>query len=282
MKKIALGRGLEALIPIESSINEDRGATVTVATDRISPNPFQPRQKFDPERLAQLADSLKRNGVMQPLIVKNNGSGFTIIAGERRLRAARLAGLAQVPVVVRNDIEDNRMLELALVENLQREDLNPMETADGYRTLMERCQLTQQELAETVGKSRAAVANVLRLLQLPESIQRLVRDGRLSEGHARSILALGNETDMLRLAHRIVDDELSVRDAEAAVTKTRKGRPAKRRRLPELAEAESVLKRILGTAVHIKPGRKKGRIEIEYYGNEDLNRLLELLQRVNG
>jgi len=281
VKKVVLGKGLDALIPADRPGGPDQHRLRQVPLHMIAPNPLQPRREFDESGLHELADSFKRNGVMQPLVVTPSGSTYTIIAGERRFRAARLAGLAEVPVVVMDDIDDSRMLELALVENIQREDLNPMETAHAYRSLMERCGYTQNELADIVGKSRAAVANGLRLLALPDPIKQMLREGRLSEGHARAILALDNERAMLDLADRIVNESLSVRAVEDATRKpTAKRRPIARRKSPELAEAESFLKRTLGTSVKIQHGPKRGKIEIEYYGDDDLSRLLELFQKI--
>jgi ParB family chromosome partitioning protein len=285
VKKVVLGKGLDALIPAggeESGGAERRLRHVPV--DRINPNPMQPRRDFDEASLHELADSFKRNGIMQPLVVRQDGSMFTIIAGERRYRAARLAGLTHIPVVVMDEVDEPRMLELALVENLQREDLNPIETAQAYRSLMDRCGHTQNELAVVVGKSRAAVANALRLLTLPEKVRDYIRAGRITEGHARAILQLEDEQAMVEMAERIAEESLSVRSVEEQTRRPsrRKGRPAQRRKNPALEEAESFLKRTLGTAVRIKHGPKRGRIEIEYYGDEDLNRLLEMLGSIGG
>ena len=188
MSKIVLGKGLQALIPGEETEHVDDRQVRHIELDRLKPNPFQPRRQFDQDQLSDLAASLRRNGVMQPLLVRQDGSTFTIIAGERRFRAARLAGLEQVPALVLEDVDDARMLELALVENLQREDLNPLETAEAYRTLLEKCGLTQSQLAGRVGKSRVAVTNRLRLLSLPDSIKDMIRSNRLTEGHARAVL----------------------------------------------------------------------------------------------
>lgn len=283
MKKIVLGKGLDALIPSMDTIDGGSDRRMRqVSLDRIAPNPMQPRHDFDEAGLLELADSLKRNGIMQPLVVRQDGSMYTIIAGERRYRAARLAGMTQVPVVIMDDIDEPRMLELALVENLQREDLNPIETAEAYRSLMERCDHTQQELAEVVGKSRAAVANALRLLALPDSIKQMVRDGRLSEGHARAILQLEDQQAQLAMAQRIMEESLSVRIVEDETRKPShpKGRPATRRPNPNILDAEAFLKQTLATAVRIRHGHKRGRIEIEYYGAEDLTRILELLAKI--
>jgi ParB family chromosome partitioning protein len=205
---------------------------------------------------------------------------FTIIAGERRFRAARLAGLAEVPVVLLDAGDDHHLLELALVENLQRQDLNPLEAAQAYYTLIDRCHLTQAQLAERVGKSRAAVANAMRLLSLPEAIKQMIREGKLTEGHARAILVLDDEAAQLQMAARIVDDALSVRQAEQVTRRPRGRRLIPKRKLPVIAEAENELRQSLGTAVRIHHSLKGGRIEIEYYSDNDLTRLLELFQKL--
>jgi ParB family chromosome partitioning protein len=280
MSKVVLGRGIEALIPTESKPSHEEGKYRLVPPDLIAPNPLQPRHDFDQDSLQQLADSLKRNGMIQPLVVKQSDSGFTIIAGERRLRAARIAGLEEVPVVLMDEVDEPRMLELALVENLQREDLNPLEAAEGYRTLIERCNLTQNDLAGKVGKSRAAVANTLRLLTLPDLVKQMIREGKLSEGHARAILAAGTEEQMLILAQRALREALSVRDVEREAGRGKRKSRAILRKDPILSDTETFLKQLLGTSVTIHPGRKKGRIEIEYYGDQDLDRLLELFRRI--
>ncbi|TET94156.1 MAG: ParB/RepB/Spo0J family partition protein [Candidatus Zixiibacteriota bacterium] len=280
MSKVVLGRGIEALIPTESKPSHEEGKYRLVPPDLIGPNPLQPRHDFDQDSLQQLADSLKRNGMIQPLVVKQSDSGFTIIAGERRLRAARIAGLKEVPVVLMDEVDEPRMLELALVENLQREDLNPLEAAEAYHTLIERCGLTQNELAVRVGKSRTAVANILRLRGLPEAIKLMIREGKLSEGHARAILAAGSEEQMLALAQRALRDALSVRDVEREAGRGKRKSRAILRKDPILSDTETFLKQLLGTSVTIHPGRKKGRIEIEYYGDQDLDRLLELFRRI--
>jgi ParB family chromosome partitioning protein len=278
--KIALGRGLEALIPRESTAIQSDAKYRLVPVDAIEPNPLQPRHDFNEESLQQLAESFKQNGVMQPLVVKKNGSNFTIIAGERRLRAARLAGLTEVPVMLMDEVDEPRMLELALVENLQREDLNPLEAAEGFRTLIDRCGLTQQQMAERVGKSRSAVANTLRLLELPETIKQMMREGKLTEGHARTLLTVVNPTIMLELAEKFAAESLSVRAAEREASRVRRMLTRPKIRDANVQEAENFLIHLLGTAVRIHRGRKKGRIEIDYYSDDDLNRLLELLRRI--
>lgn len=280
MKKTALGRGLQALIPTDPEESATSLKARMVPLDRLAPNPYQPRRTFDQASLAELAESFKRNGIMQPLVIRQDGSGFTIIAGERRYRAARLAGLREVPAMLMNNVDEVRMLELALIENLQREDLNPLETADAYHNLIDKCGLTQGQLADRVGKSRTAVTNLLRLLGLPETIKQMIREGKLTEGHARAVLAVEGEKERLRLADRIVNDQLSVREVERRALKIKRRRLVPKRKLPALAEVESKLKQLLGTSVRIVPGLKKGRIEIEYYGDDDLDRLLDLFRRI--
>jgi len=281
MSKQVLGKGLSALIPADESSSVDHVHYRNIPLDQIAPNPMQPRQTFDKERLTELAESLKVNGIIQPLVVRRNGAGYTIVAGERRYRAAHLAALARVPAVIMDDIDDIRTLELALVENIHREDLNPLELAEAYRRLIDKCGLTQNDLAVRVGRSRAAVANHLRLLALPDSIKRLIADGRLTEGHARAILALDNEAQMLETADRIVSNSLSVREVEKSTAhKRRKRRLIPKRLHPALVEMEADLKRRLATSVKIIPGLKRGRLEIEYYGDEDLDRLWQLFRKI--
>ena len=282
MSKLVLGKGLGALIPGDEDKAAQEKRYRMVPLDKIGPNPMQPRREFNEDSLRELAQSLAQNGVMQPLLVRVNGSGYTIIAGERRFRAARLAGLTEVPVLQVDDVSESRMLELALVENVQREDLNPMEMAEAYRRLVGECNLTQNELATRVGKSRAAVANSLRLNSLPEKIKDMIRGGKLSEGHARAILSLDSEVEMLKLADQIVTDSMSVRQVEHTTGRAKRRKLVPKRKIPALMEIETYLKRLLGTSVKISPGLKKGRIDIEYYGDEDLERILELFKKIEG
>lgn len=285
MSKLVLGKGLSALIPTE----EQAAAAIeipdtnfrAVALGDIRPNPVQPRRDFDSEKLNELAQSLKENGLMQPLVVSKQESGYILVAGERRFRAAHMAGLTEVPVLVVEADDDRRKLELALIENVQRENLNALELAQAYKRLMDDCGLTQNDVSLRVGKSRAAVANTLRLLSLPDSIQQMVRRGDLSEGHARALLSVGNEAQMLEMAQRIVSGTLSVRDTERETGHTRRRRLIPKRKLPALGEIENYLKQTLGTSVKIMPGLKRGRIEIEYYGDDDLERLLDLFRKIS-
>ena len=281
-RKVVLGRGLEALIPKSDEGQATDDSTYrTIPLNLIVPNPVQPRRHFDEKALLELSESLKTQGVLQPVVVKKAGNEYILIAGERRFRAARLSGLEEVPAVIIEGKDESEMLQMALVENMQREDLNPLETAEAFRQLMDEAGLTQNQLASQVGKSRAAVANVLRLLTLPEKIKEMLRDGQLSEGHARTILALDTEVAQVRLAERIINEKLSVRDAEESVKRVRKRKLIPKKRIPILMEVENYLKQLLGTSVKIKPGLKRGRIEIEYYGDEDLDRILELFKKIN-
>ena len=276
-----LGMGLDALFDA-SSIEVEGGRLRMVPLSAIEPNKDQPRREFDEEKLQQLADSISRYGVLQPLLVRDMGNGrYQLLAGERRWRAARLAGLTELPVQLK-ELEDQGVLEVALIENLQREDLNPMEQAGGYRRLMEEFSLTQEEVAARVGRSRPAVANTLRLLSLPKTIQDMVQEGALSEGHGRALVGL-DESVSLPLALQACEQGLSVRQLErlasAAAKAGREGEspapePAKDLYARQLGEA---LSGRLGRRVQLRPGAKKGSIEIEYYDNQDLCALLEQL-----
>lgn len=279
MSKIVLGKGLEALIPSGASEAEQKSLR-SIPVDKIAPNPMQPRHDFDEAALKELADSFKANGIIQPLVVKKEDAGYIIVAGERRYRAAKMAHVTEVPAVVLDDIDEIGMLELALVENLQRENLNAIEIAEAYRTLIDKVGLTQQELADKVGKSRVSVTNILRLLNLPEEIRRMIRQGKISEGHARAIMAVGSEEAMIKMAQRIVADSLSVREVEEAARPKRGRKLIPKRKLPEIAEVENELKQRLGTSVKISHGLKRGKIEIEYYGADDLDRLVDLFRRL--
>lgn len=282
MGKIALGRGLEALIPTgpQESIAA-KGDLKRLPLDQIGPNPYQPRKTFDPDKLAELAESFKSRGMLQPILVKRDAAGYLLVAGERRFRAAKMAGLTTVPALILEDIDQTEMLQIALIENLQREDLNPIETAQAYQSLIDDCHVTQAQLAERVGKNRTSVANTLRLLSLPQNIRQLLAEGKLTEGHARAILSVTDPLMRDRIAQRIITETLSVRQAEDMSRQTKRRRLTVKRKSPAIEDAETFLKQTLGTAVRIIPGLKKGRIEIEYYGDDDLNRLLELLGKVS-
>lgn len=279
MNRKALGRGLEALIP--DTKEEVEGTSVqTVGVGEVEANPEQPRTRFDDERLRELAASMKVHGVVQPIVVRTRpGGGYRLIAGERRLRAARIAGLTAVPAIVR-DVQDNEALELALVENLQREDLNPIDEARGYEALMEVGGLKQSDVAERVGKDRSTVANAMRLLELDAEVQQMLSAGALSAGHGRALLSLGTPEDQRRLADRAVRRGLSVREVEAlARVRTRRKRAVRARRTedPVVREWEERLQRIFGTLVRIEQMGNEGSVRIEYYSDEERERILELL-----
>jgi ParB family transcriptional regulator, chromosome partitioning protein len=279
--KVVLGRGLDALIPRNEEGGRSGGTFVNLPLDKIAPNPMQPRQKFDDRALQELAESFKSQGVLQPVLLKKTEDGYILIAGERRYRAALLAGLTDIPAILLEDKDEADMLEMALVENLQREDLNPLEAAEAFRKMMDEIGLTQNQLAGKIGKSRAAVANLLRLLALPDKIKEMIHSGALTEGHARAILSVDSESARIRLAERIVAENMTVRDAEQRARQGRRRKLIPRKNIPVLTEAENYLKRLLGTSVKISPGLKRGKIEIEYYGDEDLERILELFRKIN-
>ena len=284
-KQSGLGRGLGALLEDSRLDFPEKSDSVTLLPlQKVEPNPLQPRKEFDEESLQALADSIAAHGMIQPMTVRETENGYyQIIAGERRWRAARMAGLQEVPVIV-VEAEDRKVMELALVENLQREDLNPMEEAQGYRTLMDEYGMTQAEIAEKLGKPRPTIANSLRLLSLSEELAELVRSGKLSPGHARVLLGLKDEKQRLQAAQRIIALQLSVRQAETfcANLQKPKGKPAPETlEVDYVAECEKSLSRRLGRRVRIVNGKRKGRFELEFYGEEDLNRLLFALQIIS-
>jgi len=283
MSRKVLGRGLEALISTSTATEavEGRstpaGGATELSVEAIGPNPFQPRSRFDETALKELADSIKATGVIQPILVRRHGVGeYQLVAGERRLRAAQLAGLARIPAIVR-DYDDRQMMELALIENIQREDLNPIDEAKAYQALIEKVGLTHDQLSERVGKQRSSITNSLRLLGLPPEVKEMVSRGTLSAGHARALLAIEGAGDQLAAARYIVGKGFSVRRTEAFVR--RRERKAHTRpkvsKLEGLPEWENKLKQRFSTNVVILPGRKGGRVEFEFYSQEDLERLLE-------
>ena len=277
-----LGRGLDALLGDAAQAEP----VTSLPVQKLEPNPLQPRKLFEEAELQDLADSISQHGVIQPLTVRAGENGYyQIIAGERRWRAARLAGLRTVPVVV-IEADDKTAMELALIENLQRQDLNPMEDAMGYKQLMEEYGMTQEQVAERVAKSRPAVANSLRLLSLPPSIAQMVTSGAISAGHGRALLTLERESLQEKAAGKIVALSLSVRQAETMCKNMAKA--AEKEAKPEkpplevdyVAECEKTLSKALGRGVKIVRGRRKGRFELEFYGDEDLQRLYEALQKI--
>ena len=277
-----LGKGLAALLGDNVMDNQEEKSSLYLPISQVESCAGQPRKQFDPDALADLADSIREHGIIQPLTVRKLQSGYyQIIAGERRWRAARMAGLDQVPAIV-IEADDRKAMELAMIENLQREDLNPMEEAEGYLQLMEQYNLTQEETAQRVGKSRSAVANALRLLNLCPSVRAMVEDGRLTSGHARTILPLSPALQK-KAADAVLKSDLSVRQTELLVKKLTaevKEKPAVTTGGLEVNYAEEAAKALcahLGRGCKIISGRKKGRIELEYYGVDDLNNLLDAL-----
>jgi len=278
MAKQALGRGLSALIPETISMRERE--IIELEVSRIKPGKYQPRVDFDEEKQTELVDSIKEKGVVQPIIVRPLDGEFEIIAGERRLRAAKSLGYEKVPAIVRA-ADDEQALELAIVENVQREDLNPIEEARAYAQLNQVFGLSHDDIARKVGRSRATVTNVMRLLKLPSELQEDISTGKLSAGHAKALLMLENSREQKKLRDAIVGRGLSVREAEKYVEKI-KSPPAHRRKIglqksPELVKMEEELMGRLGTHVSISPGKRKGRIEIEFYSQDDLERILGII-----
>ena len=281
-----LGRGLGALLG-DAALQSQEGGSLSLPISQGEPGLKQPRKRFDEESLQDLADSIRIHGVIQPLTVRRLSSGYyQIIAGERRWRAAKLAGLTEVPAVI-IEADDRKVMELGLIENLQREDLNPIEEANGYKVLLDEYGLTQEEVAHRVGKSRPAVANALRLLALPDPVHQLLEEGKLSAGHARAILAAPTGELQKKLAQKVVAEELSVRQTEALAKRLAAGAqtpPPPRPAGPDLSiylrDAEKQLSTRFGRGVRIVSGKKKGKVELEYYNPEDLNTLLELLEQL--
>jgi ParB family transcriptional regulator, chromosome partitioning protein len=275
-KRPALGRGLSALIPDAPAAPSDRA--LEVDTDLLRPNRFQPRQTVDDGRIDDLAKSIRSNGIIQPIVVRRTDAGYEIVAGERRWRAAQRAGLLKVPVVVR-DIPDDRLLAAALIENIQREALNPIEEAQAYRRLADDFHLTQEQIADAVGKDRSSIANYVRLLRLPQEVRSNLASGTLSMGHARALLALADESAQLRLAREVVSGALSVRDTEALVRKAT-APPAKKsepQKDVHTRAAEERLRLALGTRVRIARKGKGGHVEIDFTGEDELQRIYEYL-----
>ncbi len=287
MKNRRLGKGLEALIPQVSSDEEkthgDRLFEVDVK--KVSVNPFQPRTEFDRNGLEGLKQSIVENGVIQPITVREINGEYELIAGERRLRAVQELGFGKIPAFIMEVASDDQMLELALVENIQREDLNPIELAQAYQQLLKRHGLTQEIVAKKVGKDRATVANFIRLLKLPTDIQQSLRNGEISMGHARALMGLPNSGSQVQIWKKIVKGGWSVRGVEKAVRDHLEG--TKKIRVKEITkrssyfdEIEDELRSLLGTQVQIKPSSRGGKLEVSYYSDEDLDRIVEMLQKI--
>ena len=280
-----LGKGLGALLGESAMQPSTQQSPLLLPLQKIEPNRLQPRKSFNEEELASLADSIRQHGVIQPLTVRLLDTGYyQIIAGERRWRAARMAGLREVPVVI-IEADDKKAMELALIENLQRADLTPIEEARGYQQLIGEYGLTQEQVADRVSKSRPAVANAMRLLSLPDELLSMVESGKLTAGHARALLSIKDERQQLAVAQKVVNLQLSVRQTEAMCKKLLKAEQKPEPKPVEvdyLAECEKTLTRCLGRGVKIVSGKRKGKIELEYYGQEDLQRLSEALTKTLG
>lgn len=276
-----LGKGLDALLPA-LSINED-DKVVEIPLAQLRPNPYQPRRNFNDESIQELAQSIKEHGVIQPIIVRSVLKGFEIIAGERRFRASQKAGMATIPAVVKK-LSDQQVMEIALIENVQREDLNALEIAIAYQALIDQFSLTQEELSMKVGKSRSHIANFLRLLQLPEEVKQYVSRGTLSMGHAKAIVGLKDKKLIKALADTAIKEQWSVRELEEEVKKleeladNKKVKAKPKKKDPYINQLEESLREMYRTTVKIKHGNNKGKIELLYYSKDDLDRLLELLQ----
>ena len=285
MNRKALGRGLGALLGSDQTVSTGPDA-LELDVELIDPGSMQPRTRFDDGSLERLADSIREHGIVQPILVRRRGARYELIAGERRWRAAQKAGLTKIPAVIK-DVADDELLEIALTENIQREDLNPIEEAHAYKKLIENVGLTQEAVASRFGRDRSYITNYLRLLRLPEDIQRLVEEGRLSTGHARTVLGLPHPDQQRRLARQVLEKELSVRATEALVKKLLGEEPKPRAQAksqfedPNVRAAETKLRRALGTQVKISQSSEDGpgKIEITFFNNRDLDRIYQLLSR---
>ena len=282
-KKMALGKGLGALIPDIETEQENKKDYFYCDTHLIRPNRFQPRRRFADEDLAELSESIKTQGILQPLLVRQNEAGYELITGERRLRAAKRAGLTQVPVLIKR-VNDDKLLEMAIVENIQRQDLTPIEEAEAYHRLISQLKLTQDQASARVGKSRSAVANFLRLRQLPDQIKAHISDGTLSMGHARALLGAETSAQQLAAWRSVVSKKLSVRETEALIKrlKAEKSKPRVSENRSEqihLSGLAEDLSRHFGTKIMIKKHGRKGKVEIEFYSNDDLDRLIQRLRQ---
>lgn len=276
MGKKALGKGLQALISSEA-LGEEGEAIRNIALSKIKSNRYQPRKSFNEESLNELAESIKKHGVIQPIVVKAEGENFEVIVGERRLRAAKIAGFSEIPAVVK-EYRDDELLEIALIENIQREDLNPIEEAMAYKMILERQNITQEELSKRVGKSRSYIANMVRLLELPEDVKEGVSRGTISVGQAKALLGIKDQSKLLEMYRRIEKEGMSVREVEHAVRKNvSRGTFQSQKKEPFIEDFENRLREKLGTKVVINYKNGRGWINIEFYSNEDLERIIDYL-----
>lgn len=280
MNKKGLGKGLGALI---STANEDmQNGVVELKINEIEPNVGQPRKNFDDEKLLQLSESIKQHGIVQPIIVRREDNTYKIVAGERRWRAARLAGLISVPVIIK-DVTNKQVMEMALIENIQREDLNPIEEAEAYERLINEYDMTQEELSKSIGKNRSTIANIIRLLALCEKVKNFLINGEISSGHARALLAIEDKEVQEKLCNEIIEKSINVRETENLVKKILSDKKQMKKVNYEdenIIKIEDDLKKLLGTKVKLFNSNKKGKIMIEYYSNDELERLLEMFKNM--
>ena len=278
MSKRGLGKGLEALIP--KAEHKEKELVIEMDTESLTPNLFQPRKNFDKEKMEELKESIKKHGIIQPIVVRKMANGYEMVAGERRLKAAKEIGLKKIPAIIKT-FNNEKSLEIALVENIQREDLNPVEQANAFKRLIDEFNLTQQELAEATGKSRALVANTIRLLKLNPEIQKNISEGKVSFGHAKLLLSIEDEEVQRAVCDRIIANDLSVRDTEHLIKNIEKAQKkqfkVKNITIERFPEVEGKLRDVLGTKVSILYDGKKGKVSIDFYNKEDLRRIVDLL-----
>ncbi|MGL5353672.1 MAG: ParB/RepB/Spo0J family partition protein [Clostridium sp.] len=279
-KKFALGKGLGALIPDEIEKEEKKDNNeLLISINLIKSNENQPRKAFDSEKIAELAESIKHHGIVQPIIIRKDADDFIIVAGERRWRAAKLLGLKEVPAIIM-DLNDKQVLEISLIENIQRENLNPIEEAIAYKQLLTEFDLTQDELSKRIGKSRVSITNTMRLMNLNENVQQYIIEGVISEGHGRVLLAISDSDVQYEIAQKVIDEKLSVRELEATVKSLNKEKTdivQTREINPYYKDLTNKLQNYFGTKVNINSKNNKGKIQIEYYSEEDLQRILEII-----
>lgn len=276
MQRRALGKGLKALIPVAE---EKQTGILEIPIEDVRPNRYQPRKTFDDTKLADLISSIKKKGVVQPIIVQKVDSGYELIAGERRWRAAQKAGMNKIPALIK-EVTNEESLELALIENIQRENLNPMEESRAYQRLADEFNLTQEEIAKRVGKDRSSIANYVRLLKLPQEIQDSISNEELTMGHARALLSLNSAKEQISLKDRIIKKGMSVREVESIINRERQTKGESAKKIVDIFKnrLEEELQRFLGTKVNIIKGRKRGKIEIVFYSDDDLERIIELIK----
>ena len=275
-----LGKGLDALLGPINNLEDEKNNILEVKINEVEPNKDQPRKDFDEEKLKALADSIKEHGIVQPIIVRKEETGYSIVAGERRWRAAKIAGLKKIPVIVK-ELTPQEVMEIALIENLQREDLNPIEEAEAYQKLMKEYKMTQEDVAKIVGKSRAAIANSVRLLTLVEEVKNMLKEGNLSSGHARALVTIDDGERQKELAEKIINNNLSVRETEKLVSNEMKEKKEAPKDLEkkniEIEALEEKLKSFYGTKVNLSKNANKGKIIIEYYSKDEFDRIIDLL-----